>query len=171
MANWIPSTRARQKESLTVYCFTCACVFNDCLIQRREGNYQGQLLRVTSHMGCNYSMKEYWFNRDRPSLRDLITRALAAKITSRKKVLGEKVFWTGLCVCQSTVSDTGKLLCRPVCPQMDSCSPCVPQTLKYCASPCWNLGCGTIRRHSPALQPGCLHLPQSWTCWNTVLYV
>lgn len=168
MANWIPSTRARQEESLTVYCFTCACVFNDCLIQRREGNYQGRLLRVTSHMGCNYSVKEHWFNRDRPSLRDLITRALAAKITSRKKVLGEKVFWTGLCVCQSSqrywqttvqASSSSDGLMQPLCPS------------DTCASPCWNLGCGTIRRHSPALRPGHLHLPQSWTCWNTVLYV
>lgn len=98
MANWISSTQVRQKEILTVYCFTCACVFNDCPIQRRKSNYQRQLSGVTLHMGCNYSVKEHWLNSDRQWLRDLITRELAAKITSRKKVWGGKTAFRLGCI-------------------------------------------------------------------------
>lgn len=92
IANWIPSMRVRQKETVTVYCFTCVCICDDCLIQRRKSNYQRQLFRVTLHMGCNYSVKEHWLRSDRQWLRDLITGELTAKITSRKKVSGKKAF-------------------------------------------------------------------------------
>lgn len=92
IANWITSTQVRQKETVPVYCFTCACVCDDCLIQRRKSNYQRQLLGVTLHMGCNYSVKELWLGSDRQWLRGLITRELTAKIISRKTVSGKKVF-------------------------------------------------------------------------------
>lgn len=87
-----------QKGILTSYCFTCAGVFNVHPVWRRKSNYQRRLLGVTSHMGCNYSVKEHWLKSDRQWLRDMITRELAAKITSRKKVWGEKKAFRLACI-------------------------------------------------------------------------
>lgn len=84
-------------------------------------------------MGCNYSVKEHCLNSDRQWLRDLITRELAAKIISRKKVWGEKSFQTGLHICQSTIRDTGKLLCTPVRSWMDLCSRLCPSDTRASA--------------------------------------
>lgn len=39
---------------------------------------------------------------------------------------GKNSFQTGLHICQSTVSDIGKLLCTPVRPRMDLCGPPCP---------------------------------------------
>ena len=68
--------------------------------------------------------------------------------------MGGKKFQTGLHICQSTISDTGKLLCTPIRRWMDLCS---PLSLRHSCTglhpPCRSPGRGTGGRHSPVLWP------------------
>lgn len=125
----------RQKGILTVYCFTCAGVFNVQPVWRRKAITKAAF-RSNLHTGCNYSVKEHWLKSDRQWLRDMITRELAAKITSRKKVRGEKkVFRPGCISVNPQLVMLGNCWACWFIFRRTSAALCVPQTLVHPPAP------------------------------------